>query len=181
MHEVQQAGQRVTRYETPGSVDDALRLLVRPTDAERAILGAIPYQSNEALLHRDDALLPRRRVARKSWNYLASADPEAPLSITYDMNRLQRIARPTRLYVTLNPPPGNEPAGVIERVPFRHPVFSARGFAAQRQHAAIDGVRGVHYCGAYWGYGFHEDGVRSALRVVERIEPRARMREGHDA
>lgn len=149
--------------------DDALRLLHRPTGAERAILGAIPYQSNEAVLHRDTSLLPRRRAARKSWNYLSPADPDARLSITYDMNRLQRVVMPSPLLVTLNPPAirGDD---VLERVAFRHPVYSERGFAAQRQHRAIDGVRGVHYCGAYWGYGFHEDGVRSAERVVARIE-----------
>lgn len=151
--------------------DDSLRLLHQPNSAERAILGAVPYETNEAWLHRDPSLLPRHRAAWKSWNYFVPADTDGRLSITYDMNRLQSVAQPAPLLVTLNPPSGIAPRDVIERVSFRHPVYNERGFAAQRQHAAIDGVRGIHYCGAYWGYGFHEDGVRSAARVVERLHP----------
>ncbi len=152
--------------------DDALAVLADPTSAERAVLGAIPYQTNRALLHADERLLPRRRAARKSWNYFVPTGGQDSLAITYDMDRLQRIGAACPLLVTLNPPAELEPRRVFASASFRHPVFDARSFAAQRHHASIDGLRGVHFCGAYWGFGFHEDGVRSALRVVERIEPR---------
>ncbi len=157
--------------------DDALRVLAEPTSAETAVLGAIPYQPNRALLHADERLLPRRRAARKSWNYFVPTGAQDALAITYDMNRLQRIGAPFPLLVTLNPPSELAPRDVFVQTSFRHPVFDTRSFAAQRHHASIDGLRGVHYCGAYWGFGFHEDGVRSALRVVERIEPRRRAAE----
>ena len=136
--------------------------------AEREILGAIPYQRNEAVLHTDASLLPRRRAARASWNYHLDGGPGAT-RLTYWMNNLQSLRSDTDFCVTLNRSDRIDPAKVIEVVNYSHPVFTPEGVAAQRRHAEISGVDRTHYCGAYWGWGFHEDGLVSADRAVERI------------
>ncbi len=148
--------------------DQALALLTDPSPAEREILGAIPYQRNEAVLHTDASLLPRRRAARASWNYHLDGTP-GRASLTYWMNNLQRLESDTDFCVTLNRTDRIDPAKVIEAVNYSHPVFTPEGVAAQARHGEISGVRRTHYCGAYWGWGFHEDGVVSAERAIERI------------
>jgi predicted NAD/FAD-binding protein len=150
--------------------DQALAMLTDPSPAEREILGAIPYQRNEAVLHTDSALLPRRRAARASWNYHLDG-PAGATRLTYWMNNLQTLRSDTDFCVTLNRSDRIDPAKVIEVVNYSHPVFTPEGVAAQRRHAEISGVDRTHYCGAYWGWGFHEDGVLSALRACERIAP----------
>ena len=154
--------------------DQALKVLADPTDAELSVLGSFAYQRNEAWLHTDSSLLPRRRDAWASWNYhvpLASpATEEAAVSVTYWLNRLQRISAPHEFCLTLNAGEAIDPACVLRRFTYHHPLYTSQAVAAQRRHAEISGQQRTHYCGAYWGYGFHEDGVNSALAVAKHIE-----------
>jgi len=149
--------------------DQALALLADSSNREREILGAIPYQRNDAVLHTDPAMLPRCRRARASWNYHLRSDPTGPPAVTYHLNRLQSLDADVELCVTLNRADEIEPARIIARFDYAHPVFTHAGIAAQRRHGEISGGRRTHYCGAYWGWGFHEDGVQSALRVAREL------------
>jgi uncharacterized protein len=149
--------------------DQALALLADPSPAERELLGAIPYQPNEAVLHTDASLMPRRRAAWSSWNFHLAEGPPRGSTVTYWMNNLQRLRTETDYFVTLNRGEEINPAKVIRRISYEHPVYTREGVAAQARHAEISGVRGTHYCGAYWGWGFHEDGVISALRACGEI------------
>jgi uncharacterized protein len=151
--------------------DQALATLADPSEAEREILGAIPYQRNEAVLHTDTSLLPRRRTAWSSWNFHLSERPAGRTTVTYWMNKLQRLRTDRQFLVTLNRGEAIDPAKVLRRFSYDHPVYTAEGVHAQTQHAEISGVRHTHYCGAYWGWGFHEDGVLSAIRACARIAP----------
>lgn len=154
--------------------DEALALLADPSPAERDILAAIPYQLSEVVLHTDEALLPKSRRAWAAWNYLlggkdsTAGDDQLP-TLTYNMNLLQRLQAPETFCVTLNRTGAIAPAHVLGRFHYSHPQFSRAAVQAQARHGEISGVRRSHYCGAYWGYGFHEDGVRSAARVVEQF------------
>jgi uncharacterized protein len=146
--------------------DQALRLLRDPTEREARVLGAIPYQHNEAVLHTDSALLPRRRTARAAWNFHLLRDPKPLSTVTYYMNHLQRLRADRDYCVTLNRAEAIDPAQIIATIDYAHPVYTSEGVAAQAEHAMIGGLeRRTHYCGAYWGWGFHEDGVVSALRA----------------
>ena len=146
--------------------DQALALLGDPSAAEREILGALPYQRNEAVLHTDARLLPRRRHARQAWNYHLLAEPKDRTTVTYWMNRLQRLQTPTTYCVTLNLTEQIDPARIISVHDYAHPVFTPEGVAAQARHGEISGVARTHYCGAYWRWGFHEDGVWSAQQAL---------------
>jgi predicted NAD/FAD-binding protein len=145
--------------------DQALHLLDDPTIEERHLLGAFPYAANTAVLHTDTGWLPRRRRAWASWNYRVAAAADALPAVTYDMNRLQHLPTSTQYCVTLNPSAAIAPGAEIARFTYTHPIFSASRVRAQEQHATVIRRRRTSYCGAYWGYGFHEDGVRSALAV----------------
>ena len=149
--------------------DQALAMLADPSDAETEILGALPYQKNEAVLHTDERLLPRRRRAWAAWNYVVPRDSRNTVSVTYDMNTLQGLDAPFRFCLTLNPCQDIDESRVLERMTYHHPVFTTEGVAAQSRRDEIDGQRHTHYCGAYWRYGFHEDGVLSALHVARRF------------
>ena len=149
--------------------DQALGLLRDPSDREREILGAIPYQPNQAILHTDAAMLPRARRAWASWNYHLRPDPSGPPTVTYHMNRLQSLQADVELCVTLNRTDEIDPARILGRFDYAHPMFTHAGIAAQRRHGEISGQRRTHYCGAYWGSGFHEDGVQSAVRVTREL------------
>ncbi len=149
--------------------DQALAMLADPSEAEREILGAIPYQRNEAALHTDASLLPRRRTAWSSWNFHLSEEPAQRSTVTYWMNNLQRLRSEHQYLVTLNRSEEIDPAKVLRRFSYAHPVYTAAGVRAQGRQAEISGVRRTHFCGAYWGWGFHEDGVLSAIRTCERI------------
>ena len=153
--------------------DQALRLLADPSSAEREVLGAIPYQRNDTVLHTDERMLPRRRGARASWNYHLTDTPVGRTTITYDMTRLQSLAAEERFLVTLNRSEQIDPDRIIARFDYSHPVYTREGIAAQQRWAAISGVGRTHYCGAYWRWGFHEDGAWSALRVAQRLGGRA--------
>ena len=149
--------------------DQALAMLADPSEAEREILGSIPYQRNEATLHTDVSLLPRRRCAWSSWNFHLTEQPAGRTTVTYWMNHLQRLRAEREFLLTLNRAEQIDPAKVLRSFSYEHPVYTAEGVRAQAQHGEISGVRRTHYCGAYWGWGFHEDGVLSAQRACERV------------
>ncbi|HUO69469.1 MAG TPA: FAD-dependent oxidoreductase [Solirubrobacteraceae bacterium] len=152
--------------------DQALALLADASDREHEILGAIPYQPNEAVLHTDARMLPRRRRAWASWNYHLLPEPKPMTTVTYHMNRLQSLNAGQEFCVTLNHSERIDPARVIRRISYAHPVYTEAGVRAQTRVGEIDGRNRTHFCGAYWGWGFHEDGVVSALRVGERFGAR---------
>jgi uncharacterized protein len=152
--------------------DQALALLADATTVEREVLSAFPYQANEVVLHTDPSLLPRRRALWAAWNYHLGPGPDAPVAVTYNMNILQSLAAPVTFCVTLNRTADVAPARVLRRLTYHHPVFTRAGLAAQARRDEVSGVNRTSYCGAYWGYGFHEDGVRSALEACRRLEPR---------
>jgi uncharacterized protein len=148
--------------------DQALAMLRDPSGHEREILGAIPYQRNEAVLHTDSSLLPRRRGARAAWNFHLLREPKPQSTVTYYMNHLQRLRTDRDFCVTLNRTEAIDPAKIIRTIDYAHPVYTPAGVAAQARHETISGLHSrTHYCGAYWGWGFHEDGVCSALRACE--------------
>jgi predicted NAD/FAD-binding protein len=149
--------------------DQALALLGDPSERERELLGAIPYQSNEAVLHTDRSLLPRRRRAWASWNYHLAEAVTGRCTVTYHMNQLQSLQADREFCVTLNRSDAIDPQRIIRTIPYAHPVYTSAGRAAQSRHHEISGHNRTHYCGAYWGWGFHEDGVRSALRVAGEL------------
>lgn len=155
--------------------DQALQVLGDATPDERSILGAITYQRNVATLHTDTRMLPANRRARASWNY-AVDDGSGRATVTYWMNRLQSIESSRELMVTLNRRDAIIDASVLAEFEYDHPSFDAAAIAAQRRRGAIQGRRGIYFAGAYWGYGFHEDGLQSANEVVAAIgrdrEPR---------
>ncbi len=152
--------------------DQALALLADPSERERELLEAVPYQRNEAVLHTDRSLLPRRRRAWASWNYHLGADAAGGCTVTYHMNRLQSLRAEEEFCVTLNRTAAIDPERIIRTIGYSHPVYTPAGVAAQSRHEQISGRNRTHYCGAYWGWGFHEDGVNSALRVAREIGAR---------
>ncbi len=150
--------------------DDALMMLEAPTDAERRTLGAFHYLDNSAVLHTDVRLMPKRRAAWSSWNYLASGrGADRRLTVSYWMNKLQPLPGRADVFLTLNPPWDLPPGAVLRRTSYRHPLFDAGAFAAQRDLWGLQGVGGVWFCGAYFGFGFHEDGLQAGLAVAEAI------------
>ena len=150
--------------------DQALALLVDPSELERQTLGAIPYQRNEAVLHTDEAIMPNLRRTWASWNvHLDDAQAEGAC-LTYWMNRLQPLGARQSYFVTLNHTAQIRPERILRVQEYAHPVFTLAGVAAQANHAALIDHRRTSYAGAYWRNGFHEDGVVSALRVVKRLD-----------
>jgi len=149
--------------------DQALALLGDPSERERELLGAIPYQPNEAVLHTDRSLLPRRRRAWASWNFHLGDDMPGRCTVTYHLNPLQSLRADREFCVTLNRTAAIDPEQIIRTIQYAHPVYTPAGVAAQARHHEISGRNRTHYCGAYWGWGFHEDGVASALRVVREL------------
>jgi predicted NAD/FAD-binding protein len=150
--------------------DQALAMLADPSPAEVEVLGAIPYRANEVVLHTDSSLMPARRAAWASWNYhLGAGAGDRGTTVTYHMNRLQLLEADRELLVTLNRGEAIDPGRVIRRLEYAHPVYTPAGVAAQRRWHEISGVDRTHYCGAYWRWGFHEDGVWSALRVCAAL------------
>jgi len=144
--------------------DQALAMLADASPEERKVLGAMPYQPNDVVLHTDTRLLPRHRHVWSSWNYCVPTQVADRATLTYDMNILQGLASPNEFLVSLNP--SDDVEGVLGRYVYDHPIYTTRGVAAQAHHSGISGVdKRTHFAGAYWGYGFHEDGVESALRV----------------
>lgn len=152
--------------------DQALGLLSQPTPSETAVLTAIPYQANRVLLHRDAALMPQQRRVWSSWNYLTGAhgdDPSRAVAVTYWMNSLQRLNTSTDYFVSLNPLHEPRPETIVAEYAYDHPVFSLDALTAQKQLHRIQGRGGVWYAGAWTGYGFHEDGMRSGVEVADAL------------
>jgi predicted NAD/FAD-binding protein len=152
--------------------DQALRLLSDPSREEREILGAIPYQANEALLHSDTRLMPRRPLAWAAWNYHLPIEQYERVTVTYNMNILQSLNAPAQFLLTLNRSADVDPRKVLGRYLYHHPVYTAAAVAAQKRRREINGERRTYYCGAYWSYGFHEDGVKSALVSLDEFRRR---------
>ena len=149
--------------------DQALAMLAEPTPLEVAVLEAIRYQPNRAVLHTDVSVLPRRRRAWASWNYRTPRSPGRPVAVTYNMTRLQGLPTRTAYCVSLNLEDEIDPRRVLAHFDFEHPLFTRAAVAAQARYAEVSGADRIHYCGAYWGSGFHEDGVVSALAVARRM------------
>ena len=152
--------------------DTALQLLAQPSAQEQDILSALPYADNTVVLHTDTRLLPKRPIAWASWNYnLRPAQDGA--SLTYNMNILQGIQSDTTFCVSLNQTEHIAADKILAQFNYAHPQFSLAGVAAQARWAEVSGVNRTYFCGAYWANGFHEDGVASALRVVEQLKARS--------
>jgi predicted NAD/FAD-binding protein len=150
--------------------DQALAMLAEPSLLQTEILGDMPYSKNEVLLHTDVSVLPVRKLAWASWNYLIKGyegESQAPAILTYNMNILQNIQSDTTFCVTLNNSKDIDPEKVLGSYQYSHPQFNNKTIVAQSRWAEISGIQGLHFCGAYWFNGFHEDGVRSALNVCE--------------
>lgn len=155
--------------------DQALKLLADATPAEQSVLGAIDYSPNEVVLHTDTAMLPRNPRAWASWNYLLRPEGDGnsqPSSVTYNMNILQGIKCQQTLCVTLNNTAAIQPDKILQRFQYDHPQYSIQSLRARQQRSAISGHNNTHFCGAYWYNGFHEDGVRSAIDVVNQLDPK---------
>lgn len=152
--------------------DQALRMLADPSQAERETLGAIRYQPNEAVLHTDTRLLPRKKLAWAAWNYHVLPQDTGRVALTYNMNILQSLDTPTPLMVTLNHSDAIDPSKIIKRIPYEHPLYTREGVAAQARQAEVNGPLNTYFCGAYWRFGFHEDGVVSALAALDHFKAR---------
>jgi predicted NAD/FAD-binding protein len=153
--------------------DEALAMLADPTPQEREVLGAIEYQRNEAVLHSDTSLLPKRRRAWAAWNYTIPVDlqnHDGKVTLTYNMNILQSLQASRQYCVTLNNTAAIDPQKILRVMDYDHPIFTERAVAAQKRHREIDGARRTYFCGAYWRYGFHEDGVVSAIDALGHFE-----------
>ena len=151
--------------------DQALAMLADPSPAERDVLGEIRYQDNEAVLHTDQALMPKRRRAWAAWNYHLPRDPAGQVAVTYNMNILQGLDSDTQYCVTLNNDQHIDDDKIIRRFSYQHPVYTRGTVDAQARQSELNSDR-TFYCGAYWRNGFHEDGVVSALAVVEHFDRR---------
>jgi predicted NAD/FAD-binding protein len=149
--------------------DDALALLADANASEREVLGAIPYQCNDVVLHTDASLLPRNRKAWAAWNAHVPREPGAACTVSYCMNLLQGIESPQPLVVSLNRTAAIDPARILRRLQYRHPVYTLASVAAQARRPELQGLRRTWFAGAYWGWGFHEDGMRSAVDVARAL------------
>lgn len=172
--EVQLASGAVRRFDAvvlACHADDALALLASPSDAQRHLLGRFRYQPNQTFLHTDTALMPRRRKTWSSWNYLAERqqDGHQAVSVTYWMNRLQGLQTRQDYLVSLNPLQPPAPETRIAEMVYHHPVFDQAAMDAQRDLHQLQGEGGLWFCGSYFGYGFHEDALRSAVEMVYRL------------
>lgn len=149
--------------------DQALRLLARPSPLQSWLLGAFRYQVNRAILHTDPRLMPVARRAWSSWNVLETPDPSRPVAVTYWMNRLQRLDLDRDVFVSLNPATQPRPETVVAAFGYTHPLFDGPAVAAQSQLWRLQGEGGIWFCGAYFGAGFHEDGLQAGLAVAEAL------------
>lgn len=149
--------------------DQVLPLLGDASDREREVFSRFTTTANAAWLHTDASVLPRQPRARASWNYLLGEQPDAPPMVTYDLNRLQGLEETTQYCVTLNPDSRIDDRRVLRRLEYRHPLYTLDAIRSQQQWREVSGVNRTHYCGAYWRYGFHEDGLASAIRVADAL------------
>ena len=149
--------------------NQSLKILNDPSELEKTILGSLPYQKNDAILHYDESILPKRKNAWSSWNYLLDKDSTKPISLTYNMNILQSLSSSRTFCVSLNSKDLIDPNKILKRLNYEHPLFTLEGLKAQKRKHEISGKRNTFYCGAYWRNGFHEDGVVSALDVCKNF------------
>lgn len=147
--------------------DQALKMIENPSNAEIEILSSIPYQTNVAHLHWDCSVLPKQKNAWASWNYFKPNKMKDETTVTYYMNMLQSLDMPKNICVSLNMEEHINPKKIYKKIIYQHPVFTSEAILAQKKHKEIDGIDKIHFCGAYWGSGFHEDGVNSALSVCK--------------
>ena len=147
--------------------DQALKMIENPSNAEIEILSSIPYQTNIAHLHWDCSVLPKQKNAWASWNYFKPNKMKDETTVTYYMNMLQSLDMPKNICVSLNMEEHINPKKIYKKIIYQHPVFTSEAILAQKKHKEIDGIDKIHFCGAYWGSGFHEDGVNSALSVCK--------------
>ena len=152
--------------------DQALSLLANPRELEREILGAITYQKNDAVLHTDTSLLPKNRRAWAAWNYHRLEREQDQVAMTYNMNILQNFSCETQFCVTLNNTSAVDPSKIIAKMRYEHPVYTPESVAAQGRQREINGQDRIYFCGAYWRYGFHEDGVASAMSALDDFDKR---------
>ncbi len=160
--------------------DQALGILVDPTEEERTVLSAIRFQVNTAILHTDNSIMPQRKDAWSAWNYLLPKEnAKKSVAVTYYMNLLQNISAGQDYFVSLNIPERIKPESIIANVEYMHPVFDKAAIRAQKKHSSINGHQHTWYCGAYWRNGFHEDGVWSAIQSVEQFNKYIKNEELH--
>lgn len=157
--------------------DQGLRLLCDSTLQEREVLGAIQYQKNDAVLHTDHSLLPNKRLTWAAWNYHVPDQTTRGVTVTYNMNILQSLPLQRQVCVTLNGNQHIDPGKVIARMQYDHPIYTPDAVKAQKRQSEINGVKRTYYCGAYWRFGFHEDGVVSALNALDDFEEKTRHEE----
>ena len=150
--------------------DEALAILKKPTNDELEILGALPYQKNDIILHTDSSVMPQKKLSWAAWNYNFDSQDNSPITLTYNMNILQNIKTKDALLVTLNPKQPLSKDKVIKKLQYTHPKFSEDSVSAQLKNKIISGKNRTFYSGAYWGKGFHEDGVKSAYEAVKIFE-----------
>jgi uncharacterized protein len=169
---VTDAGGRTDRFDQvifASHSDETLAMLGDATEGEQAVLSAIRYRDNDVWLHCDKALMPRRSAAWTAWNVLSNADRNAELTLTYWMNALQGIDRATPVFVTLNPPVPPQDSLTFGRYSYAHPQYDSAALAAQARLPEIQGAHRSWFAGAWTGYGFHEDGLRSGLAAAEAL------------
>ena len=147
----------------------ALEMLSDASGLEREVLASFEVSNNEAVLHTDQSVLPKRQAAWASWNYRIAEERGAPATLTYDMNRLQNLKSAERYLLTLNSTDRLDAGKILRRMNYQHPLYTLAAIRSQMRWAEISGVHGVHFCGAYWFNGFHEDGYKSALRVAQSL------------
>lgn len=148
---------------------EALSMLASPSAQEQALLGAFAYSKNRAVLHRDAAFMPKRKLAWASWNYIEPLAGQRDAALTYWMNSLQNLPTQENVFVTLNPPEGQAIENVAAEFTYEHPIFNAAALSAQREMWSLQGVNNTWFCGAHFGSGFHEDGLQSGLAVAEQL------------
>jgi predicted NAD/FAD-binding protein len=169
IHDTRGEARRFDHVVIASHADQALRMLSDADAAERDILGAFGASTNVAVLHTDPALMPRRRRVWASWNYLGRRGADEPPCVTYWMNNLQQLPSGKDIFVTLNPTTPPAPGTVLLSQTYEHPLFDAAAIRAQRRLWSLQGVRRTWFCGAYFGAGFHEDGLQAGLAVAEAI------------
>lgn len=147
--------------------DEALKLIIDPSTQEKEVLSSIPYSKNEVTLHTDESIMPNNKLTWAAWNYNIDSTNDMPIALTYNMNILQNLKTQQTILVTLNDNGNINPEKVLKKINYDHPLFSLKSVEAQKNYGIISGVNRTGYAGAYWGNGFHEDGISSAYKAIK--------------
>ena len=147
--------------------DEALKLISDPSTQEKEVLSSIPYSKNEVTLHTDESIMPNNKLTWAAWNYNIDSTNDMPIALTYNMNILQNLKTQQTILVTLNDNGNINPEKVLKKINYDHPLFSLKSVEAQKNYGIISGVNRTGYAGAYWGNGFHEDGISSAYNAIK--------------